>query len=298
MRHSVLLTAVLSALSFAHVAQAEEAKSPWTVTTNMGFVSDYIARGISQSWNKPAVQGGIDVTHASGFYAGAWGSSISPQTYVDSTTEIDIYGGYNGSVPWVEGLGWTTGLIGYIYPGGDWSDCSNCTLADGVTPVTTNQRFDTYEANAGLSYGWLSAKASVTLSEWYGANKNTGFKDSSKGTTYIELNANYPLPWYGLTLVAHVGMLDVATKLTPGALSPTFTNGDLDPDYVDYKIGLSKAFAIANADGFNAGVYFTGANGTGYWNNRGFGGSSFNNNFTDSKNIGGDRVIVTLGRTF
>ena len=125
MRKSLISLAVLSAFAVSSVAlAAEEAAKPaepsFSVTTNIGFVSDYYARGVSQSWHKPAVQGGFDIAHSSGFYAGVWGSNITPNTYPEANAEIDAYAGYNGSVPGVEGLGYTVGAIGYFYPGGSW----------------------------------------------------------------------------------------------------------------------------------------------------------------------------------
>ncbi len=130
MRKSILTLAVLSTLALPSFASAAEeaaettAKAPesaWSLTSNVGFVSDYYARGVSQSWHKPAVQGGIDVAHSSGFYAGAWGSSVTPNTFPDATVELDAYAGYNGSIPAVDGLGYSVGAIGYFYPGGSWS---------------------------------------------------------------------------------------------------------------------------------------------------------------------------------
>src|ERR1700688_526838 len=41
-----------------------------TVTSNVGLFSEYIFRGIAQTAGKPAVQGGFDWSHSSGFYAG------------------------------------------------------------------------------------------------------------------------------------------------------------------------------------------------------------------------------------
>ena len=62
-----LLTALLIV---AGIAQAE-------ITTNLGATSDYRYRGISQTQNAPAIQGGIDYTNKNGFYAGNWNSSVS-----------------------------------------------------------------------------------------------------------------------------------------------------------------------------------------------------------------------------
>ena len=312
MRKSLLAIAVLgsltSTIALAEEAAQKEAKSNWELTSNMGFVSDYYARGVSQSWHKPTVQGGLDLTHSSGFYAGIWGSGVTPNTYPDANTEIDVYAGYNGEVSSVKGLGYTVGLIGYIYPGGSWKKYKT---ADGVgTQLTPNGgRWDTYEANFGVSYDWISAKASVTLTDWYGADKSTGFDGSSKGTTYLELNANYPLPWWDLTLVGHVGRLNVAAKLDrefvagDGSTSGSGWIGSADktsPDLTDYKVGLSKAFKVGSSDGWTAGLYYVGAtNGgnNGYWGPNGFGGPSFNRS-SEKKDLTDDRFVFSLTRAF
>lgn len=316
MRKSILSLAILSAFSLPSFASEEvvetttkEPESAWSLSSNVGVVSDYYARGISQNWHKPAVQGGLDITHSNGFYAGAWGSSITPNTFPDATVELDAYAGYNGSIAAVEGLGYTIGAIGYFYPGGSWKKyrASNAVNADDkLTPG--GGRWDTYEANFGLSYKWLSAKASVTLSDWYGADKKTGWDGSTKGTTYLELNAAYPLPWEGLTLVAHVGHLNVAGKLDlsyadgNGNLPSTSISNETNPDYTDWKIGLSKAFKVANSDGWNAGAYWVESSNSDYWGSKGYGGTSFNGAGTStkaqSKNLNEGRLILSIGRSF
>lgn len=313
MRKSLIALAVLSTFA-SYTAVAEEAAAPaaaaepesaWTVTSNIGFVSDYRFRGMSQTWRKPAVQGGFDITHSSGFYAGVWGSNISPNTYPDANVELDLYGGYNGSISAVEGLGWTAGLYGYFYPNGDWSSYRDATGAK-LTP--DGGKWNTYEANLGVSYKWLSAKASVTLGDWFGAEKDTGWDGGTSGTTYLELNAAYPLPIWNLTLVGHVGHLNVAGKLdlnAPNGASVS-TSMETNPDYTDWKIGLSKSFSIAKSEGWNAGVYYVGASNTDYWGDKGYGGASFNgagiNNggvaIPQQRNLNADAVIVSVGRTF
>ncbi|QDC43150.1 TorF family putative porin [Methylophilus medardicus] len=313
MRQSILLTAVLSTLSFAQVSYAaEEAKeeaSDWTATANIAVVSDYYFRGISQSWHKPTAQGGMDITHSSGFYAGVWGSGVSPNTYPDANTEIDVYAGYNGTIPVVEKLGYTVGVYGYMYPGGSWKKYRASNAAnpnDVLTP--RGGRWDTYELNAGISYDWISAKVSYTLTDWFGADKTTGWDGSTKGSTYFELNAAYPLPWWDLTLIGHVGRLNVAGKLdksfTPDGVNfpSTSISGATDPDYTDWKIGLSKAFKIGKTEGWNAGVYWVESDNSRYWGESGYGGTSFNGKGTSttaqSKNLNEGRLILTVGRTF
>ncbi len=282
---SIAMLGVFAAPTFSYaedapaVAAAEPA-SAWTVT--------------SQNWHKPAVQGGFDIAHSSGFFAGVWGSSVSPNTFPDASVELDLYGGYNGTISAVEGLGYSIGAIGYFYPGGSWKKYNYL----GVPDQTPNGgRWDTYEANFGLSYKWISAKASVTLGDWFGAETDTGWDGGTSGTTYLELNAAYPLPWFGLTMIGHVGHLNVTGKLDLNVPSSQNSINEDDPDYTDYKIGVSKSFKVASSEGWNAGLYYVGASDTGYWSGRGFGGASFNGS-SDTKDLSDNRWVVTVGRTF
>lgn len=246
----------------------------------------------------------------------AFGVLVTPNTYPDATTEIDIYAGYNGTIPTVEKLGYTVGIYGYLYPGGSWKKYRGSTTVDSNGNPDPNRpltpgggRWDTYEANVGVSYDWISAKLSYTLTDWFGADKSTGWNGSTKGSTYVELNAAYPLPWWDLTLIAHVGHLDVAGKLDTEFSSDGRVNfpssslsGATNPDYTDWKIGLSKAFKIGATEGWNAGVYWIESDNSRYWGYRGYGGSSFNgkgtNGAVESKNLNDGRLVLTLGRTF
>jgi len=83
-----VLLASLLATTFG-VAHAEG------LNGNFSLTSDYRFRGISQTQNAAAIQGGVDYTHASGFYAGNWNSSISSQMYTNgSGMESDLYAGF------------------------------------------------------------------------------------------------------------------------------------------------------------------------------------------------------------
>lgn len=294
---------------------AKEPASPWTLSANINFTSDYYARGVSQSWHQPAIQGGFDVSHASGFYAGVWGSSISERTYVGASTEVDFYGGYNGTIGAIEGLGYGVGVIGYYYPGGGWDDYQLLTDAvgnnKGAGVKNKDDDFNTWEANFGLSYKWVSAKVSYTLTDWYGANKDTGWSKDTDGSLYYELNALVPLPVWGLNLIAHVGRLDVKGKLANdlrfedanAVINGAGTALDIvedTADMTDWKVGLTKSFEIAGVSGYNASlVYVGGSNGgnNGYWGTRGYGGSSFTET-AGSKDLTDDRIVLTVGRSF
>jgi uncharacterized protein (TIGR02001 family) len=289
-----------AAIEAAAPAAPAEPASPWTLSANINYTSNYYARGVSQSWLQPAVQGGFDVSHSSGFYAGVWGSSVSERTYTGGNTEFDLYAGYNGTIGAVEGLGYTVGVIGYLYPSGGWGEYQALTDTVGRR---VDEDFDTWEANAGLSYKWISAKLSYTLTNWYGAQKATGWTDDSDGSLYYELNALVPLPIWGLNLIAHVGRLDVEGELST---DPAFAgaNGttivETKADMTDWKVGLSKSFEIAGVSGYNASlVYVGGTNGgrDGYWGTSGYGGTSFTTT-PGSKDLTESRFVLTVGRSF
>ena len=115
MRKSILgLSAVaLAALSVPALAQ-DEPTSAITVTGNAAVVSDYRFRGISQTDKRFALQGGITVTHESGFYVSTWGSSIDDYVAAGSDQELDLIAGYSRT------FGAATvdvGVLYYYYPG-------------------------------------------------------------------------------------------------------------------------------------------------------------------------------------
>lgn len=84
------------------------------VSANAAIVSEYRFRGVDQSGGDIAIQGGIDVSHASGIYFGTWGSSIDEDTVGFGHTELDVYGGW--STEFDNGVALDVGVIAYLYP--------------------------------------------------------------------------------------------------------------------------------------------------------------------------------------
>jgi uncharacterized protein (TIGR02001 family) len=190
-----LLLALLMAAGVS-VAQAE-------VTGNLGLTSDYRFRGISQSQNAPAVQGGIDYTHSSGFYVGNWNSSVSSQVYTQGAgVESDLYAGWKKDV--YKGLTIDVGSYNYFYP--------------RAKTAGTGANFDTYEAFIGLGYGPVSAKYSRTLGNGYFGTTN------ARGTGYYQADVNYPIAGSKFSLLAHAGRTNVANQSAG--------------DYNDYNFGV------------------------------------------------------------
>ena len=116
MKKSLIALALVGA--FAAPAIAEEAAGPHSFSANVALVSDYVFRGISQTQNRPAIQGGFDYSHSSGLYLGTWGSNVSwvqdTGMKTNNSLELDVYGGYKGAVGPVS---YDVGVLQYYYPG-------------------------------------------------------------------------------------------------------------------------------------------------------------------------------------
>ncbi|MCG6875448.1 MAG: TorF family putative porin [Betaproteobacteria bacterium] len=221
MRKLLISTAAAGLLALPAAPVFAQASSPLSWSANVGLFSDYLFRGVSQTGGEPAVQGGFDLGYEAGpvnLYAGTWASNISwledAGAYTNSSLEWDFYGGVNGSIG-NTGLGWDAGLIYYYYPG-------------SKTPGAVSA--NTTEIYGALSWKWLSAKYSYSLSDYFGVRDITGAK--SDGTWYLDLKAKYDFedgPAKGVSVWGHYGITEVNGTYAPGA----------DPSYNDWQIGAS-----------------------------------------------------------
>jgi hypothetical protein len=98
MRESIVTLGLAGALAAPALASAQQAAvpaSPHTLTGNVGLFSSYRFRGIDQTFGKPALQGGVDYSHASGIYLGNWNSNVQQGAgYPGGNLEMDFYGGW------------------------------------------------------------------------------------------------------------------------------------------------------------------------------------------------------------
>ncbi len=117
MRKHLLQSVALSAgiLGLAATAHAAPAQSG-SLTANVGVTTNYVFRGQTQTDEGPAVQGGIDYNHSSGFYAGAWGSNVDFPG-LGSGLEYDLYLGMNFAA--TQDLKFDVGYITYNYTDSD-----------------------------------------------------------------------------------------------------------------------------------------------------------------------------------
>jgi uncharacterized protein (TIGR02001 family) len=84
------------------------------LSANIGATSNYIWRGITQTEDSPAIQGGLDYAHESGLFVGTWVSNV--EFAGDKQTEVDLYGGFGGKI---DEFSYKLGIYQYIYVGVD-----------------------------------------------------------------------------------------------------------------------------------------------------------------------------------
>ena len=131
------------------------------ITANVALTSDYVWRGISQNQEDPALQGGFDYAHDSGFYAGVWGSNVN---FGGASTELDLYAGWG--TEFENGLSIDMGTIEYTYHGSPAAGGNDFTeyylgagyAGFGLTYSIGDEFGDQYE----FSYGYDFEKFSVS----------------------------------------------------------------------------------------------------------------------------------------
>lgn len=111
MMRKLATAAIVTAASVAGASGVAHAEPVFS--GNIALTTDYQFRGVSQSLENPAVQGGFDYGNGI-FYAGVWGSSID--FGVEGATEVDLYAGVK---PTLGPISLDLGVIGYLYPGLD-----------------------------------------------------------------------------------------------------------------------------------------------------------------------------------
>ncbi len=203
MSRTFALTLLAASLLTSTASMAQTAAAPAATAVemayNVGVVTDYRYRGISQTRLQPAVQGGADLTYGA-WYAGVWGSNIKwvKDSGGNGDIELDLYGGYKYEV--AKDVTLDFGALAYQYPGNKLTPSANTT-----------------EVYIGVASGPFSAKYSRALT-------NTFAFANSKGSDYLEANVDYEIS-KGINLVAHLG-------------HQTYKNNTAF-SYTDYKLGAT-----------------------------------------------------------
>ena len=315
MRKLLLSAAVAAAfaspvtISTAQAQAAAAPASPHTFTGNMTIGSDYRFRGVSQTFNGPTIQGGVDYSHASGFYVGNWNSNVSGLTFNNGNNiEMDFYGGWKGS--WGD-WGLDVGNLYYYYDSARWNGGSLTPAARGVSVANNSGKYNNNEVYIAGSWKWLSAKYSYSTTDYFGMNgalaRNTNSKDSfiaggalgapaagaagagnragllaatnedrgsSKGSGYFQIDASYEFApkW---TVIGHVGKLSVKNYS--------------ELNYTDVKVGVTY-----DLGGWILGAAAVGTNANKQW----YSGQRTVAGGNQAKDLGTTTLVLTVAKTF
>ena len=202
-----------SLLVGAGIANAQDG---WSASGNVALATDYRFRGISQSDESIALQGGFDLNHESGFYIGTWGSSVdfdSNDGY-DGSLELDYYAGFGSDISgdW----SYDVGFMYYDYPGDNGDDG------------------DYAEVYGSLA--WKDLTVGVNYSDDYYAGTDEFW--------YVYGKYSFSLP-YDISLDLHLGYNSIEED---GGFLATDEDG-----YADWTVSLTKTlmgvdFSLAYVD--------------------------------------------------
>jgi uncharacterized protein (TIGR02001 family) len=233
---ATLLTGCAMAATPAFAEEETAPPSEITVTGNVALVTDYRFRGISLSGGDPALQGSININHASGFYVGVWASNLEEGLGYGSL-ETDIYAGWTGAVG--GGVTADAGLLYYAYFNSGVGDDLNvfepyASLSATLGPVT---------AKVGAAYAFKQRSLDYFDLDGDGEGEDNLY-------VYGDLSAG--IPDTPITLSAHLGYTD-------GALSPKLLTGaSLTDGGFDYSVGAT--FNITK--NLSIGASYIGVDGT------------------------------------
>jgi uncharacterized protein (TIGR02001 family) len=212
-------------VAIATTALMMSAQSHAELSANIGVTNNYLWRGLTQSTNEPAVQGGIDYSHESGLYIGTWASNVQYESDDVYSYEHDMYIGFSGEA------GELSYDIGYLYYNYD-----------------SDAEFDFGEVYGSIGMGGFSFSASFLANT---EADEVDDQDFSALETYY-LSGDYTMELSnGAELTFHVGYHD-------GDFSEAF-NG-VSGDYYDYSVTLAKsgfAFTISDTDLDDDGSFAT-----------------------------------------
>lgn len=190
----------------ADATVADFGNYPWlkNVSGNLAFVTNYVFRGVSQSRNLPAIQGGLTYTLPINIYLNLWGSNVqfADNHGANATVELDTILGYRNT--YGENFAYDLNIARYNYPGARHANYNEL-----------NTVFSYYFLQAGISY-------------------SANVYNTHQSGTYYSGGINYDIPptWI-------YGVCDLSLLALFGHYSLPVAAGN---SYNDYNLQLTKAF--------------------------------------------------------
>jgi len=189
-------------LAFAIGALVVSGSAAAEFSANIGATSNYVWRGVTQTDDAAAVQGGIDYAHDSGFYVGTWASNVDFGS--GGEVEWDLYGGYAGEV---NDFSYDVGVFYYAYP-----DSNNADFAE-----------------LGLSVGYKMLSAGINYTFYSDVDDTDGADLFMEGDLYYHVGASFEVAptW---TVGGTIGYYDFDED----------GKADTDISYAHYQLDIGK----------------------------------------------------------
>lgn len=195
----LLGAALMMSAPMAAYAQEGSSPLPGSFSGNIAITSDYVFRGVSQTNQDPAVQGGFDWDSGAGFYIGTWASSL--EFGDDASLELDLYAGYAGSI---ENFSYDIGFLYYMYPstssvGYDfWEVYGSAGYDFGVASVSAGINYtpDNFGAANNDSSVYYSASLEVPVGDMFTVSGGVGYSALEGAQNYTDWNIGASLSVY------------------------------------------------------------------------------------------------------
>jgi uncharacterized protein (TIGR02001 family) len=209
---------VLLALVFLPFASPAQQGWPLSVSANVAIATDYVFRGVSETGEDPAIQGGFDASYTLApvdLFAGVWASNVDFDDGDEAQTEFDLYGGFSGDLPIGSGLTWNAGVVYYVYPG-----------------AASSLNYDFLEGFIGVKYSFFRSALApeVATTVYYSPD----YSAATGEAIYAEGSADFSLP-YDTKFGLYIGYQSIEDNEFFGL-----------PDYLNWRVTLSKEILSLN----------------------------------------------------
>ncbi|TNE57686.1 MAG: hypothetical protein EP340_07830 [Alphaproteobacteria bacterium] len=201
-----LAVSIVGLAAAATPALAEET-IPGEFSANLSLTTNYLYRGVTQTSDGAAIQGGFDYSYDA-FYAGVWASSLDFGDASSTGIEMDWYAGY---APTINGIDLDFGVLYYTYPDSidDGAEQDFVELYAGLGGALT----ETFSLSGKISYSpdfyletgdawYYQLDAGLTLTEALSASAHYGYQtfDDSLLDEYADWNIGltYSIDWVDL----------------------------------------------------------------------------------------------------
>ena len=205
----------VSAVATSTLAADDGFEIPGEFSANAALTTDYRFRGITQSSEDVAIQGGldysIDVTDMVSLYAGLWGSSVDFGDGDQASAEVDYYVGVASEL---NGVGIDLALIYYTYPG----------------------------ASSQLDYNYFEGALSLSYSPMEPVTLGVGYVFSPD---YFGSSGTFHYPNASIEVTPPLGLpLPVTFSATYGYSFIDDNDAFGTEDYQDWSVGVSTSYKI------------------------------------------------------